>query len=115
VSAGATLALSSDWNVAEMDPMTWLYTAITRADPQGENAWNTDETIDLATALRAATFGGAYANLVDRERGTLERGTAADVVVLSRDVHAIDDPLELLSTSAHATVVAGEVLARRDR
>ncbi|HEX6131848.1 MAG TPA: amidohydrolase [Actinomycetota bacterium] len=115
VSAGATLALSSDWNVAEMDPMTWLYTAITRADPHGEGAWNTDETIDLATALRAATFGGAYANFVERERGTLEPGTAADVVVLSRDVHAIDDPLELLSTTARATVVAGEVLARRYR
>ncbi len=32
---GATLAFSSDWNVAEMDPLVGLYTALTRADLDG--------------------------------------------------------------------------------
>ena len=33
--AGATLAFSSDWNVAEMDPMVGIYTALTRGRPRG--------------------------------------------------------------------------------
>src|SRR5262249_37416266 len=45
--AGATLAFSSDWNVAEMDPMVGIFTALTRADLDGNDAWNTSECVDL--------------------------------------------------------------------
>src|SRR4029077_6689046 len=37
--AGARLAFSSDWNVAEMDPMVGIYTALTRANLDGSDAW----------------------------------------------------------------------------
>ena len=49
--AGATLAFSSDWNVAEMDPLVGIYSALTRADLHGDDAWGTDQTVDLGTAL----------------------------------------------------------------
>lgn len=109
---GATLAFSSDWNVAEMDPMTWLYTAVTRADLQGHDAWNLDETVDLATAVRAATLGSATAIHAEHERGSIRTGALADLVVLSADPFAVDDPLELLSIRATATVVGGRVVHR---
>ena len=109
---GAVLAFSSDWNVAEMDPMTWLYTAMTRADLTGDRAWNVEETIGLAEAIRAATLGSAYANAVDHERGSLTPGKQADLVVLSRDVFALDDPRALLDTRAELTIVGGEVVFR---
>jgi hypothetical protein len=109
---GGTLAFSSDWNVAEMDPMTWLYTAVTRADLDGNDAWNLDETVDLATAVRAATLGSAYANFVDDTRGTIVPGKDADLVVLSRDLFEPGDPLAILDTQVTHTVVAGEVVHR---
>jgi predicted amidohydrolase YtcJ len=109
---GATLAFSSDWNVAEMDPLIWLYTACTRADLDGSEAWIPEETIDLATAIRAATLGSAYANFAENERGSIEVGKQADLVVLSRDILA-DEPAALLETSADVTVVDGEVVHRR--
>ncbi len=109
---GAVLAFSSDWNVAEMDPMTWLYTAMTRADLTGDRAWNVEETIGLAEAIRAATLGSAYANAVDHERGSITPGKQADLVVLSRDVLALDDPRALLDTRAELTIVGGEVVFR---
>ena len=112
--AGAVLAFSSDWNVAEMDPMTWLYTAVTRADLHGNDAWNTAETVDLATAIHAATWGSAYANFVEADRGTIAPGMRADLTVLSRDIFALDDPRELLGTTADVTIVGGEVVFRRD-
>jgi predicted amidohydrolase YtcJ len=109
---GATLAFSSDWNVAEMDPLVWLYTACTRANLDGSDAWIPEETVDLPTAIRAATLGSAFANFVDHERGSIEIGKQADLVVLSRDVFA-DEQAALLETAVDATVVDGEVVHRR--
>jgi predicted amidohydrolase YtcJ len=111
-AAGGTLAFSSDWNVAEMDPMVWLYTALTRADLEGNGAWNLEETVDLAAAVRAATLGSAYANFADDRRGSLTPGKDADVVVLSRDLFAVGDPRAILETGVTHTVVAGEVVHR---
>ncbi|MEX0985514.1 MAG: amidohydrolase family protein, partial [Actinomycetota bacterium] len=113
-SHGGVLAFSSDWNVAEMDPMYWLYTAITRAAPDGSGAWSMDEAVDLDTALRASTRGSAFANRVDDRRGFLAPGADADIAVCSRDLHAIGDPRELLDTHITHTVVAGEVVHRPD-
>jgi predicted amidohydrolase YtcJ len=111
-TGGATLALSSDWNVAEMDPLVWLYTACTRANLDGSDAWIPEETLDLATAIRAATLGSAYANFFDHERGSIEVGKQADLVVLSRDVFA-DRPAALLETRVDVSIVDGEVVHRR--
>jgi hypothetical protein len=109
---GATLAFSSDWNVAEMDPLIWLYTACTRANLDGSGAWTPEETVDLPTAIRAATLGSAFANFVEDRRGSIEVGKQADLVVLSRDVFG-DEPSALLETSVDITVVDGEVVHRR--
>jgi predicted amidohydrolase YtcJ len=113
-AAGGTLAFSSDWNVAEMDPMTWLYTAVTRADLDGNGAWNLEETVDLVTAVRAATLGSAYANFVDDRRGSLVPGKDADVIVLSQGLFALEEPRAILDTHVTHTVVAGEVVHRAE-
>jgi predicted amidohydrolase YtcJ len=108
-AAGGTLAFSSDWNVAEMDPMTWLYTAITRADLDGNGAWNTAEAVDLATAVHAATAGSAYANHVEDRRGMLTPGFDADVIVLDRDLFEPGDPRAILDTHVTHAIVDGAV------
>jgi predicted amidohydrolase YtcJ len=108
--SGAVLAFSSDWNVAEMDPMVGLYTAVARADLSGHDAWNTGETVDLATAIGAYTMGGAYANHVEDRRGSITPGKQADVIVLSEDVFAFeDDPAALLETKVNVAIVDGRV------
>lgn len=109
---GATLAFSSDWNVAEMDPLIWLYTACTRANLDGSGAWIPDETLDLPAAIEAATLGSAFANFVQDRRGSIQIGKQADLVVLSRDVFA-DEPAALLETSVEVTIVDGQVVHRR--
>jgi transposase len=83
--AGVTLAFSSDWNVAEMDPMVGLCTAVTRRPQNGGEAWIPEATVDMETAVHVYTMESAYANFPD-ERGSLTVGTLADLVVLSRDV-----------------------------
>jgi predicted amidohydrolase YtcJ len=109
-AAGGTLAFSSDWNVAEMDPMTWLYTAITRADLDGNGAWSLAEAVDLATAVRAATVGSAYANHVDDRRGMLAAGFDADLIVLDRDLFEPGDPRAILDTHVTHAVVDSAIV-----
>jgi predicted amidohydrolase YtcJ len=57
-------------------------------------------------------LGSAYANFAEGDRGSIEPGKLADLVVLSRDVFA-DEPAALLETSVEATIVDGEVVYRR--
>lgn len=109
--AGATLAFSSDWNVAEMDPMVGIYTALTRASLDGREAWITEETLDLETTIRAYTIGGAYANHYEADRGSITRGKYADLVVVSEDLFSLP-PSGVLGARVELTVVGGEIAHR---
>lgn len=112
--AGATLAFSSDWNVAEMDPLVGIYSALTRANLHGGDAWGKDQTVDLATAIRAYTMGGAFANYCDDRRGSISVGKDADLIVLSRDLFdPATEPLDILDTQVELVMVGGEVARRR--
>ncbi|MGH2539233.1 MAG: amidohydrolase [Actinomycetota bacterium] len=112
--AGATLAFSSDWNVAEMDPMVGIYTAITRANLDGSDAWVTEETVDVETAIRAYTMGGAFVAFAEDRRGSITVGKQADLVLLSEDLFAAAelDPRRVLDVRVTCTIVDGEVVHR---
>jgi predicted amidohydrolase YtcJ len=109
--AGAPVAFSSDWNVAEMDPLVWLYSAQTRANLDGADAWIREQTIDLAAAIAPSTTGGAWANHLEAERGRITPGAAGDLVLLSRNLFELP-PAAALDTRVDLTVVAGEIVHR---
>ncbi len=112
--AGATLAFSSDWNVAEMDPLVGIYTALTRADLDGQGAWVPEETVDLETAIRAYTAGGASLIGAEDRRGSVTAGNQADLVVLSDDLFQVAErgPRGVLDVRVTHTVVDGAVVHR---
>lgn len=89
--SGATLAFASDWNVAEMEPLIGIYTALTRKglDGKPESGWVPEQTIDLETAIRGYTINGAYANFVEQNRGSITPGKYADLVMVSDDLFKI--------------------------
>ncbi len=89
--SGATLAFASDWNVAEMEPLIGIYTALTRKglDGKPEGGWVPEQTIDLETAIRGYTINGAYANFVESNRGSVTPGKYADLVMVSDDLFKI--------------------------
>ena len=88
---GATLAFASDWNVAEMEPVVGIYTALTRKglDGKPEGGWVPEQTIDLETAIRGYTINGAYANFVEQNRGSITPGKYADLILLSDNLFEI--------------------------
>jgi len=110
--AGARLAFSSDWNVAEMDPIIGIYSALTRATLNGAESWVPEERVGLAAAIGAYTMGGAYACFAEDDRGSITPGKYADLVMLSHDLFGSvkPDPRKLLEAKVELTMVGGSVV-----
>ena len=106
---GAVLALSSDWNVAQMEPLIGIYSALTRADLAGGGAWTTEQTLDLEAAIHGYTMGSAFANFAEGDRGSVTPGKAADLVVLSQDLFRLE-PSEIPDTDVDLTIVDGRIV-----
>jgi predicted amidohydrolase YtcJ len=111
--SGATLAFASDWNVAEMEPLIGIYTALTRKGLDGKPAggWIPEQTIDLETAIRGYTINGAYANFVEQNRGSITPGKYADFVMISDDLFKIPAD-KIKDARAVWTVVGGREVYR---
>jgi predicted amidohydrolase YtcJ len=110
----APLAFGSDWTVAPLDPMLGVYAAVTRRTLDGKNpgGWVPEQKITVGEALRAYTYGNAWATFSEHKRGTLAAGRFADVVVLDRDPFAV--PAESLGTvKPRLTIVGGKVVYRK--
>jgi hypothetical protein len=111
--AGATLAFASDWNVAEMEPLVGIYSALTRAGLDGRpaGAWGAGQTVDAESAIRAYTLDGAWANFLERDRGSISPGKYADLVVVSDDLLAIP-PEAIPKARILLTLVGGREIWR---
>jgi predicted amidohydrolase YtcJ len=109
--AGARFAFSSDWNVAEMDPLIGIYTAVTRQSLDGQpvGGWFPDQRIDVATAIRGYTLDAAISNGIGGLRGSIEIGKYADMVVLSEDLTNIELS-EIKNVQVLQTIFSGEVI-----
>lgn len=114
LDAGAHVALSTDFPVVELDPLHEVYAAVTRQlfDGTPEEGWVPDQRIALAETLSAYTAGSAYCEGMEDEVGTLEPGKAADVIVLSKNLFAVE-PAEILNTEVDLTVFNGKVVYER--
>ena len=108
---GARLAFGSDWFVAPPTPLEGIYAAVTRRtlDDRNPGGWVPEQKIGVEDALRAYTIGGAFASFEEKEKGSLEVGKLADVVVIDRDLTRI--ALESIRhTRVVYTVVGGRVM-----
>ena len=111
MESGAHVALSSDWQVGEMDPLVGLYSALTRASLDGRASWTPAERLSLDAALRGYTREGAWAWHAEDELGILRVGAHGDLVVWSDDLYQHEsDPAALLEQRADLTIVAGQVI-----
>jgi predicted amidohydrolase YtcJ len=115
IDAGARLALGTDWPVAPLDPLAGLDAAVNRRTlgSSGGPGWFPEQKITVAEALEAYTLGSAYAAFQEKDRGTLQVGKLADMVVLSRDVLAPEERDHLAETRVELTVVGGKVVFER--
>ncbi|MCA9671480.1 MAG: amidohydrolase [Myxococcales bacterium] len=113
-SAGARIALGTDWPVEPVDPLRNLFAAITRrrVETPAVVGWHAEQALAFGQALRAYSAGSAYATHVEARRGTLAPGMDADLVVFDRDLWSAvaKSPRALLDARVSATLLAGKVV-----
>ena len=114
IDADAPLAFGSDWTVAPLDPVLGVYAAVTRRTLDGRNprGWVPEQKITVGEALRAYTYGNAWAVFMEQKWGALAAGRYADIVVLDRDLFALP-PDSLDGAKVRYTIVGGKVVYRK--
>ena len=90
--SGAVVAFGSDWSVSSANPLEEMEVAVRRADWTKPDAapFLPDERIDLRDAIAAFTINAAYVSFQDDRTGSIEPGKLADLVILDRNLFAID-------------------------
>jgi predicted amidohydrolase YtcJ len=89
-ATGAALSFGSDWPVTDASPLAGLAVAVTRQTPAGEpdGGWLPEERVPILDAISAYTSGAAH-QAFDDDRGTLEVGARADLVLVDTDITAV--------------------------
>jgi predicted amidohydrolase YtcJ len=111
LDAGAKVAFGTDWAVAPLNPLLTIDAAVNRRTLDGKHpgGWFPEQRIRVDEAVEAYTLTSAYAAFQEKDRGSLEPGKLADLVVLSRDIL---DPAErdhIAETEVLLTVVGGRI------
>jgi predicted amidohydrolase YtcJ len=98
--AGIPIALGSD---GATNPYLNILLATER------DAANRAEALTREEAVRAYTSGSAYAEMKEKQKGTIAKGMLADLAVLSQDIFEVPPPA-LPETHSVMTIVGGKVV-----
>lgn len=99
-----------DTPVVPMQPLQAVWSQVFRQTYGGE-VLGPEQRIDVMSALRAVTIDAAWQVFQEENRGSLEPGKYADLVVLSSN--PLDDPMGMRDLQVERTLVGGATIFRR--
>ena len=116
LDSGARILNGTDAPVEDVSPIQNFHASVTRAGADGQppGGFDPDQKLTRDEALRSMTLDAAYGSFAERERGSIEVGKLADLVVLSQDILSVPEDA-LLKTEVVATIVGGRVLYEKPR
>lgn len=97
--SGASIAFGADAPMRGFDPLAGIFAAATSSGERG---------LSVEEAVYAYTMGAAFAEFQEKEKGSVEVGKLADLIMLSADLFAEDGDLrtaKLLLTVAGGRIV----------
>jgi hypothetical protein len=109
LDSGTVLAFGTDWPVESLNPMLGIYSAVTRNVETSAFGETSLQKLTVEQAVKAYTLDSAYAEFQEKEKGSLEIGKLADIVVLSKDIFSIQ-PEEIKDTQVEMTILGGKVV-----
>jgi predicted amidohydrolase YtcJ len=107
LDAGMVLPGSSDRPVVSGAPLLGIADMVNRRTASGA-PFNPGEAITAHQALRAYTWGSAYASRQEHVKGSIASGLLADLVILSEDPTAVS-PDRIAGLEVLATIVGGRL------
>ena len=86
--AGLPMVGGSDFAIEVLDPLWGLQRVVTRTEFDGTppGGWLPDQRLDIRTALRLISSQAAFASFEEHERGTIEPGNYADLLVVRENL-----------------------------
>ncbi|ONI75390.1 amidohydrolase [Actinosynnema sp. ALI-1.44] len=107
---GTVIAAGSDFPVSPENPFDGMHAAVTRTDREGKpvGGWYPGQAMTPVEALRAFTWGGAYAAHQERLLGSLEPGKHADFILVDQDPFALEPGRALWQTQVLQTWLGGK-------
>jgi hypothetical protein len=114
IDAGAPFALSSDWGVSTLNPFEIMQTAITRQPPgrpKDHPVFLPEQRMTVEECVKGYTVHAARAAWRDADTGSLATGKFADLILLDRDIFAIE-PHEIAGTEVLLTLLGGREVHR---
>jgi predicted amidohydrolase YtcJ len=106
---GIVVSAGSDVGVTPLSPWWGIWSAVERKEYRTGEVLAPEERVDVRTALKWYTAGGAYGGFEEKEKGVLAPGRLADLIVLDRDPLTVS-PAELKEVRVLASLVGGEVV-----
>ncbi|HZT37850.1 MAG TPA: amidohydrolase [Bryobacteraceae bacterium] len=113
IAAGSDHMIGHDKNSAvnPYNPFLSLWTEVTRLTTAGK-VMHPEQRISRAEALKTHTIWAAYLQFAEKERGSIEPGKLADMVVIDRDYLTCPEA-EIREIQPIITVIDGRVAYRR--
>jgi predicted amidohydrolase YtcJ len=108
---GIRLAISSD--ILPIGPMRGIHAAVTRQGMSGK-VYGEAEALSVTEALRAYTVKGAWLTFEENDKGTIEEGKLADLILLDRDILEIDAD-EIPDVAVDETWLGGKLVWQADK
>ncbi len=103
------MPLGTDFPVEYISPFKTFYAAVIRKDSKGypANGFQMQDALSRKEAIWGMTTWAAKAAFEEKEKGSLEKGKAADFIMLDNDLITCD-PSKILGTKVLLTFVNGE-------
>lgn len=105
------MPLGTDFPVEHHNPILTFYAAVARKDRSGwpPNGFQIENALSRPDALRGMTIWAARAAFEENEKGSLEPGKLADLVILDRDIMQVPEN-EILETKVLTTILGGQIV-----
>jgi predicted amidohydrolase YtcJ len=112
---GGEYAFGSDWPVVTLNPWQGIQTAVTRQTTDGKpkDSFVPTQRLSVQQAVQGYTINAAFAGHLEKSEGSIEKGKAADVIIIDRNIFEIDSRT-IDQTKVVLTIVGGKIVYEAD-
>lgn len=103
------IPLGTDFPVEDISPFKTFYAAVVRQDANGfpANGFQIENALTREETLRGMTIWAAKASFEEKQKGSLERGKAADFIMLDTDLMSCENAA-ILKAAVLSTYINGQ-------